>query len=67
MGELVKRFEIYNSIIVLDSSGTIVASTSGSTGGSRSDREYFIEGMAGRNFISQVEVSGQTGVLSLFV
>ena len=67
MGELVKRFEIYNSIIVLDSSGIIVASTSGSTGGSRSDREYFTEGMAGRNFISQVEVSRQTGVLSLFV
>ena len=67
MGELVKRFGMYNSIIILNTDGIIVASTSGSTGGNRADREYFLASMAGQNFISQVEVSRQTGALSLFI
>ena len=67
MRELVKQFGIYNSIIVLNSQGTIIASTSGSTGGARADRAYFRTSIAGQPFISQVEVSRQTGALSLFV
>ncbi|MCL2601835.1 MAG: hypothetical protein FWD91_03375, partial [Treponema sp.] len=66
MRELVGQFGIYNSIIVLNSRGTIIASTSGSTGGERADRDYFRASIAGRSFISQVEVSRQTGALSLF-
>ncbi|MCL2601577.1 MAG: methyl-accepting chemotaxis protein, partial [Treponema sp.] len=66
MRELVGQFGIYNSIIILNSRGTIIASTSGSTGGERADRDYFRSSIAGRSFISQVEVSRQTGALSLF-
>ncbi|MCL2608584.1 MAG: methyl-accepting chemotaxis protein, partial [Treponema sp.] len=67
MRELVGQFGIYNSIIVLNARGIIVASTSGSAGGDRADRDYFRASAAGRPFISQVEVSRQTGALSLFV
>ena len=67
MASLIERHPIYNSMIVLNGDGIIVASTSGSTGGDRADREYFKESMAGNNFISEVEVSRQTGNLASFI
>jgi len=67
MIELVNRFGTYNSIIALNAQGTIVASTSGSTGGERADRDYFIASMSGEDFIGNVDVSRQTGRLSTFI
>ncbi|MDR2543578.1 MAG: methyl-accepting chemotaxis protein, partial [Treponema sp.] len=67
MMELVNRFGTYNSIIVLNAQGIIVASTSGSTGGVRDDRDYFIASMNGEDFIGNVDVSRQTGRLSTFI
>jgi signal transduction histidine kinase/DNA-binding response OmpR family regulator len=67
MHELIKRQPLYNSMIALNSQGIIVASTSGSVGANRADREYFKEGMAGRSFVSKVEKSRQTGRLAVFI
>ena len=67
MRELIERQPLYNSLSALDSRGTIVASTSGSAGGNRADREYFKAGMEGRNFISEVQTSRQTGELAAFI
>ena len=64
---LVNQHSIYNSITILGTNGIIVASTSGSTGGDRSDREYFMESMKGNFFISEVELSRQTGRLATFI
>ena len=64
---LVKQHSIYNSITILNTDGIIVASTSGSTGGDRSDREYFRDSMNGRMHISGVELSRQTGRLATFI
>ncbi|MCL2703106.1 MAG: SpoIIE family protein phosphatase [Defluviitaleaceae bacterium] len=67
MMELIARQPLYNSMIALNSTGTIMASTSGSAGQERGDREYFIESMKGNNFISPVEVSRQTGRMASFI
>ena len=64
---LVNQYGIYNSMTILNTDGIIVASTSGSTGGDRSDREYFQSGMKGEFHISEVEKSRQTGRLATFV
>ncbi|MCL2558192.1 MAG: methyl-accepting chemotaxis protein [Treponema sp.] len=63
---MAEHFGLYNSIVILNTDGIIVASTSGSSGGDRADREYFQASMAGRHFISEAELSRQTGKLSLF-
>lgn len=64
---LVDQHGIYNSITILNTDGIIVASTSGSTGGDRSDREYFQLSMQGEFHISGVELSRQTGRLATFI
>jgi HAMP domain-containing protein len=64
---LVDQHGIYNSITILNTDGIIVASTSGSTGGDRSDREYFQDSMKGNFHISGVELSRQTGRLATFI
>jgi len=64
---LVDQHGIYNSITILDTGGIIVASTSGSTGGDRSDREYFQDSMNGNFHVSGVELSRQTGRLATFI
>jgi len=64
---LVDQHGIYNSITILNTNGIIVASTSGSTGGDRSDREYFQDNMKGLFHISGVELSRQTGRLATFI
>jgi len=64
---LVDQHGIYNSITILNTDGIIVASTSGSAGGDRSDRAYFQESMKGNYFISEVELSRQTGRLATFI
>jgi serine phosphatase RsbU (regulator of sigma subunit) len=64
---LVAQHAIYNSITILNDEGIIVASTSGSTGGYRGDREYFQLSMGGEFHISGVEMSRQTGRLTVFV
>ena len=67
MGALIMRYPIYNNILALNSSGIVVAGTSGSTGSNNSDREYFKAGMKGENYISEVEVSRSTGQLVSFI
>jgi len=64
---LIKRYSIYNNILVLNSSGIVMASTSGSKGNNNSDREYFKVGMRGENYISELEVSRSTGSLVSFI
>jgi len=64
---MVKRYHIYDGIIVLNDKGIVAASTTGSTGANRSDREYFRASMEGRNFISEVETSRATGNLVTFI
>jgi len=64
---LVDQHGIYNSITILNTEGIIVASTSGSTGGNRGDREYFQDNMKGLFHISGVELSRQTGRLATFI
>jgi len=67
MAALIKRYPIYNNILVLNSSGIVVAGTSGSTGSNNSDREYFRASMRGEYYISEVEVSRSTGRLVSFI
>ncbi|MDR2549316.1 MAG: response regulator [Desulfobulbus sp.] len=67
MREMIERQPLYNSMTALNSQGVIVASTSGSRGGKRDDRDYFQQSMAGRPFISDVEQSRQTGRLVVFI
>jgi serine phosphatase RsbU (regulator of sigma subunit) len=64
---LIKRYSIYNNILVLNSSGIVVAGTSGSAGNNNSDREYFRMSMRGENYISELEVSRSTGRLVSFI
>jgi len=67
MAALIRRYPIYNNILVLNSSGIVVAGTSVSTGNNNSDREYFRAGMRGENYISEVEISRSTGRLVSFL
>ena len=67
MKELVARQPLYNSIIALDKEGVITASTSGSNGGKRGDREYFTVSMAGKFYISPPSTSKQTGKTVIFI
>jgi len=67
MAALIRRYPIYNNMLVLNSSGVVVAGTSGSTGSNNSDREYFRVSMRGENYISEVEVSRSTGRLVSFI
>ena len=67
MKALVAQYGIYNSIIILDTEGIIVASTSGSTGEHRYDRGYFQTSMRGELYIGEVELSRQTGRLATFI
>ncbi|MCL2637037.1 MAG: SpoIIE family protein phosphatase [Oscillospiraceae bacterium] len=64
---LVEQHGIYNSIIVLNTDGVIMGSTSGSAGQERGDRDYFQASMRGEFYISEVEESRQTGRLATFV
>jgi len=64
---LIKRHPIYNNMLALNSSGVVVAGTSGSTGSNNSDREYFKASMRGEKYISEVEVSRSTGQLVSFI
>jgi serine phosphatase RsbU (regulator of sigma subunit) len=64
---LIKRYPIYNNILVLNRSGIVVAGTTGSTGSNNSDREYFKASMRGENYISELEVSRSTGSLVSFI
>ena len=67
MKALVAQYGIYNSIIILDTNGIIVASTSGSTGEGRGDRGYFQASLRGEFYIGEVEQSRQTGRLATFI
>jgi len=67
MAALIKRYPIYNNILALNSSGIVVAGTSGSTGNDNSDRGYFKASMRGENYLSEVEVSRSTGRLVSFI
>jgi len=67
MAALIKRYPIYNNILALNSSGIVVAGTSGSAGSNNSDREYFRASMRGENYISEVEVSRSTGNIVSFI
>ncbi|SBW07340.1 Methyl-accepting chemotaxis sensory transducer with Cache sensor [uncultured delta proteobacterium] len=67
MRELVKRQPLYNSIIVLNKDGVITASTSGSNGGKRGDREYFKSSMTGKFYISPPSTSKQTNKTVIFI
>jgi len=67
MHALIKRYPIYNNILALNSSGIVVASTSGSAGSDNSDRDYFKASMKGENYISELEVSRSTGRLVSFI
>jgi serine phosphatase RsbU (regulator of sigma subunit) len=67
MTALIKRYSIYNNILLLNSSGIVVATTSGSAGSNNSDREYFKASMRGENYISEVEVSRSTGRVVSFI
>jgi serine phosphatase RsbU (regulator of sigma subunit) len=67
MTALIKRYPIYNNILILNNSGIVVAGTSGSNGSNNSDREYFKAGMRGENYISEVEVSRSTGRMVSFI
>jgi len=66
MTALIRRHPIYNNMLALNSSGIVVAGTSG-TGGDNSDREYFKAGMRGERYISEVEISRSTGRLVSFI
>jgi len=57
------RYYIYDSITIINAKGIVVTGTSGSTGTDRSDKEYFKESIAGKNYISEVETSLSTGRL----
>ncbi|TYP70079.1 methyl-accepting chemotaxis protein [Paenibacillus methanolicus] len=53
-----------NSLMVLDSKGTILANSNpDSVGESRADREYFLEALKGKSFISDAIISKSTGKL----
>jgi len=67
MAALIKRYPIYNNMLALNSSGIVVAGTSGSAGSNNSDREYFRTSMRGENYISELEVSRSTGRLVSFI
>jgi serine phosphatase RsbU (regulator of sigma subunit) len=67
MVALVKRHPIYNNMLALNSSGIVVASTSGGAGNDNSDRGYFKTSMRGEKYISEVEVSRSTGRLVSFI
>jgi serine phosphatase RsbU (regulator of sigma subunit)/uncharacterized integral membrane protein len=64
---LIKRYAIYNNILVLNRSGIVMAGTSGSIGSNNSDRDYFKASMRGENYISELEVSRSTGRLVSFI
>ncbi|MDR2952959.1 MAG: SpoIIE family protein phosphatase [Treponema sp.] len=67
MRALIKRYPIYNNMIGYNNKGIVVAHSSDAVGRDNSDREYFIQGMAGRNYISAVEVSRSSGRLVSFI
>jgi len=67
MAALIKRYPIYNNILALNSSGIVVADTSGSTGNNNSDSEYFQAGIRGENHLSEAEISRSTGHLVSFI
>ena len=68
MTKLISRYpSFYNSMIVLNTAGYIVASTSGSSGLYRGDRQYFMDSVQGLNHISPIETSQTTGALSWFI
>jgi serine phosphatase RsbU (regulator of sigma subunit)/HAMP domain-containing protein len=67
MRGLIKRYPIYNNMLLQNSSGIVVAGTSATTGSDNSDREYFQASMRGENYISEVEVSRSTGSLVSFI
>jgi HAMP domain-containing protein len=67
MRALVERYPIYNNMICLNRAGIVVAHSSDTTGRDNSDREYYKAGMAGRNYISAVEVSRSSGRLVSFI
>lgn len=67
MRELVTRQPLYNSLIVLNKDGIITASTSGSNGGKRGDREYFKASMTGKFYISPPSTSKQTSKTVIFI
>ena len=60
MKEALAMQPMYNSMTLIDASGTIVAASSGSSGSSRKDREYFTRAMTGKVFISNPETSQST-------
>jgi serine phosphatase RsbU (regulator of sigma subunit) len=71
MRGMTRRQPLYNNIQVLNRRGYIVASSpslaADNAAVSRADRDYFQASLAGRNFVSQVETSRQTGRLVTFI
>jgi serine phosphatase RsbU (regulator of sigma subunit) len=58
---IVEEYDLYSSIVVLNTDGIVVASTCSSTGENRSDRDDFRVSINGEPYISQIESSRQTG------
>ncbi|MDR2718018.1 MAG: SpoIIE family protein phosphatase [Treponema sp.] len=67
MRALVERYPLYNNMICLNRAGIVVAHSSDTTGRDNSDREYYKAGMAGKNYISAVEVSRSSGRVVSFI
>jgi HAMP domain-containing protein len=71
MRALIKRYPIYNYMLGVNSAGTILAHSSSDAevhaGRDNSDREYYLAGMAGKNYISAVELSRSSGQIVVFI
>jgi serine phosphatase RsbU (regulator of sigma subunit) len=70
MRALVKRYPIYNYMLGLNRSGVVVvhsSDTAAHAGRDNSDREYYLAGMAGKEYISAVELSRSTGQIVAFI
>jgi twitching motility protein PilJ len=62
LNKFVDTYEIYDSVVALDLDGNVFAQSSGKVSKNHKDREYFQQALkTGKPFISQPEVSKQTG------
>jgi HAMP domain-containing protein len=64
---LAEQYDIYDSVMILDTEGIITANTLGSLGGYRGDREYFQASMRGESHISGLEQARSTGRFATFL
>lgn len=61
MKEAIEIQPFYSSMTVLDAEGVIVASSSGTRGGKRGDRDYFLQAKAGKFAVSKPSTSKSSG------